>query len=57
MSNGHADKPFMLAEYGTRESDSDPLAKGRSFRDALSRLKRGAFPNRGTPRGHSGRGE
>jgi hypothetical protein len=45
MSNGHSDKPFMLAEYGTRESDSDALAKGRWFRDALSTLKGGAFPN------------
>jgi hypothetical protein len=44
-ANGHANKPFMLAEFGSRENTSDPLAKGRWFSDALTTLKSGAFPN------------
>jgi hypothetical protein len=44
-ANGHADKPFMLSEYGSAEHLSDPLAKGAWFRDALGALKGGAFPN------------
>ena len=43
--NGHGDKPFMLSEYGTRESDVDPQAKQRWFVDGLAALKSGAFPN------------
>jgi beta-mannanase len=45
QANGHAYKPYMLAEYGTRESDTDPLAKGRWFRDELTTVKAGTFPN------------
>jgi hypothetical protein len=45
QANGHADKPFMLAEYGSAEHQSDPFAKGQWFRDALASLKAGAFPN------------
>jgi beta-mannanase len=45
LANGHADKPFMLSEYGSAEHLSDPLAKGAWFRDALSSLTSGAFPN------------
>ena len=45
QANGHANKPFMLSEYGSRENDLDPLAKGQWFRDALSSLKAGSFPN------------
>jgi beta-mannanase len=43
-ANGHADKPFMLSEFGSRENDLDPLAKGQWFRDALATLKAGTFP-------------
>jgi beta-mannanase len=45
MANGHANKPFMLSEYGSRESDVDPLAKGQWFKDELAAMKAGTFPN------------
>jgi hypothetical protein len=45
LANGHGDKPFMLSEYGSAEHQTDTLAKGQWFRDALSSLKSGAFPN------------
>jgi hypothetical protein len=45
MANGHADKPFLLSEYGSREHDLDPFAKARWFRDAAASLKAGSFPN------------
>jgi beta-mannanase len=44
-AHGHGNKPFMLAEYGSRESDVDPSAKGRWLVDALGALKGGMFPD------------
>ena len=37
VTHGHGNKPFMLAEFGSRESDVDALAKRRWFEDAWSR--------------------
>jgi hypothetical protein len=45
MANGHGDKPFLLSEYGSREDDLDPFAKGRWYREAAASLKAGSFPN------------
>jgi RTX calcium-binding nonapeptide repeat (4 copies) len=43
-ANGHGDKPFMLAEYGSHENPSDSAAKGRWFRRELAVMKAGRFP-------------
>jgi hypothetical protein len=42
QANGHANKPLMLSEYGSREGTSGQ--KGQWFRDELTTLKAGAFP-------------
>ncbi len=42
---GRSRKPFMLSEWGSRESDVDSNAKGRWFLDARNALKSGLFPN------------
>jgi hypothetical protein len=44
-AHGHGNKPFMLAEFGSSESEADARAKGRWFAGALDTLKSGAFPN------------
>jgi hypothetical protein len=44
-ANGHADKPFMLGEFGSPEHLTAAGAKGKWFRDALAALKAGSFPN------------
>jgi hypothetical protein len=45
MANGHGDKPFMLAEFGSTEHSTDAAAKGDWFHDALAEMKGGSFPN------------
>jgi beta-mannanase len=45
LQNGHGNKPFMLSEWGSRESDVDPQAKGTWFTDARDTMKSGHFPN------------
>jgi beta-mannanase len=41
--NGFGDKPFMLAEYGTRDMPGDPSAKAAWFKGIVPALKR--LPN------------
>ena len=43
--HGRADKPFMLSEWGSRESDVDLSGKGQWFLNARTTLKNGRFPN------------
>ncbi|HYU51334.1 MAG TPA: hypothetical protein VEK37_00245, partial [Gemmatimonadaceae bacterium] len=38
-------KPFMLSEWGSRESDVDPNAKSQWFVGARDAMKAGTFPN------------
>jgi hypothetical protein len=45
LQNGHGNKPLMLAEWGSRENDSDPAAKQKWFTDARDAMKAGTFPN------------
>ena len=42
-ANGHADKPFMLGEYGTVDDPAQPGRKATWFRRQVSQL--GNFPN------------
>lgn len=45
MTNGHADKPFMLAEYGSVEDPNNPNARADWFTGAGDALVNGEFPN------------
>jgi hypothetical protein len=45
LQNGHGNKPFMLSEWGSRESDTDASAKQKWFTDARNAMKAGTFPN------------
>jgi hypothetical protein len=43
--HGRSRKPFMLSEWGSRESNVDSNAKGQWFLDARNTLKSGMYPN------------
>ncbi|HYU51333.1 MAG TPA: glycosyl hydrolase [Gemmatimonadaceae bacterium] len=43
--HGRSEKPFMLSEWGSRESDVDLSGKGQWFLNARTTLKSGRFPN------------
>ncbi len=43
QDHGHANKPYMLAEYGTVESPTDPGRKAQWFRDEATALS--SFPD------------
>jgi len=45
QANGHANKPFMLGEYGSPEAGDGGTAKRQWFLDALKVMKAGQFPN------------
>jgi hypothetical protein len=45
MLNGHADKPFMLAEYGSIEDAANPQARANWFTGAGDALTNNEFPN------------
>ena len=45
MANGHANKPFLLGEYGSVEDAANPAAKANFFTGEGVSLADGEFPN------------